>query len=94
MPVPVQLFIIHPHPTKNILCSYCKSLYFMDPGHKNKDGIEGQSSFTSSQFYMEKGGELRAITDIEGLWEHRKNLAVLTSKRKDNALNKRWHLAK
>lgn len=65
MPVPVQLFIIHPHPTKNILRYYYKSLYFMNPGHKYKDGIERQSSFKSSQFYMEKEGELRAITEVE-----------------------------
>lgn len=83
MPVPTQVFIIHPYPTKTFLHSHCKSLYFMDPGHKNKDGIEGQSSFKSSQFYMKKRGELRAITEVDRGCEQRKSLAVvLTSKRK------------
>lgn len=36
IPVPVQLFIIYPHPTKNVLNPYYKSQYFKNPGHKNK----------------------------------------------------------
>ena len=62
--MPVQFFIIHLHSSKNILHSYCKSLSFKDPEYKNKEGTEGQSSFKSFQFYMEKGEELRAVTEV------------------------------
>lgn len=92
IPVPVQLFIIYPHPTKNILNPYYKSQYFKNPGHKNKKGTEEQISLKSSVLYGE-GGVKNSNRCAKGLWKHRKNLAViLTLKRK--TLYRRWHLPK
>lgn len=76
MPVPVQLHIIYPHPTKNILNPYYKSQYFKNPGHKNKKGTEEQISLKSSVLYGE-GGVKNPNRCAEGLWKH-----ILTLKRK------------